>query len=182
VLASQGQKYKWLTADGQTIFRPTPPEDPGQPYCQRLNDGPWTCFSGADTLEEPPPDPALTTEEDRQRQQDLLLRTRYRSLADIDTQLQEELDQVSFQRNVALSNQRMQETQLFQSIATAADRQRAGLEVEQEQLNAVQQARENLRMTQDALALIELEDSRVRARFEERKIRYRQLMEQYASP
>jgi hypothetical protein len=182
VLAAPVKKFKWLTPAGETIFRPTPPDDPNQPYCHRLDDGPWTCVGGADQLEPPPPDPDIMTAEEKQRQEDLLLRTRYRSLDDIERQLQEELDQVEFQRNVALSNQRLQQAQLFTSIRVAADRQRAGMTVKDEQLAQVHLARENLRMTEDTLNLIAAEETRLRERHELRRTRFLQLMEQYASP
>jgi len=182
VLAAPVKKFKWLTVEGETIFNPTPPDDPNQPYCHRLDDGPWTCVRGADQFEPPPPDPNIVSAQDRQRQQDLLLRTRYRSLEDIDYQFQEEMDQFVFQRNVALSNQRLQQDQLFAAIKVAANRERAGLEVQDDQLAQVKLARDNLQMTNDTLVLIAAEETRLRERNDARKARYLELMEQYASP
>lgn len=182
VLAAPTTSFKWLTAEGETVFNPTPPDDPNQPYCHRGDDGPWTCVAGADQFEPPPPDPNIMTAEDRQRQQDLLLRTRYRSLDDINQHFREEMDQFEFQRNVALSNHRLQQDHLFAAIKVAADRVRAGMEVQQEQLIQVQLARDNLQMTVDSLDLIAAEEASIRERHEKRKSRFMELMEQFASP
>lgn len=165
------------------MYRPTPPDDPDQPYCMREGDGgPWTCYTGAENFQEPPPDPSILTEAERQRRSDQLLTSRFRSIDAIDTARDDRLQQLELERRAVLRNLETQQQTLFGQIRAAADRQRAQLEVTADQLNDLARSRAILRSTEATLARMDQQETDIRRLHEEMKDRYRVLLQSNTSP
>lgn len=176
------KSYKWEDPSGETVYHPVPPDDPEQPYCMRRGDGPWTCYSGADTLERPAPDPDILTEAERQRRADQLLTSRYRSVDAIDASRDERLEQLEFEKRAVRQNLRSQRQILFGQIRAAADRQRAQLPITDRQLEDLEQVRTNLRSTEGTLARMDRQAIEIREAHEAMKDRYRELLQSNAPP
>lgn len=176
------KSYKWEDPSGETVYHPTPPGDPDQPYCMREGDGPWTCYSGADSFQRPPPDPDILTEAERQRRSDQILTSRFRSLEAIDDSLAERLEQLEFEKRAVRQNLRSERETLFRHIRTAADRQRARLAVTDRQLEDLARIRVNLRSTEATLARMDEQERDIRRAHEAMKNRYRELLQSNASP
>lgn len=176
------KSYKWEDPSGETFYRPTPPEDPVQPYCMRNGDGPWTCYSGADSLQRPPPDPDILTAAERQRRSDQLLTSRFRSLDEIDAGRDERLEQLELEKSAVRQNLRSQQQRLFREIRAAADRQRAGLEVTERQIKDIDRSRGTLRSTQATLARMDAKAQEIRQAHEAMKDRYRELLQSSTTP
>jgi hypothetical protein len=176
------KSYKWEDATGETVYHPTPPDDPDQPYCMRQGDGPWTCYSGADSFQRPPPDPDIMTEAERQRRSDQLLTSRFRSLDAIDASMEERLEQLEYEKRAVRQNLRSERQTLFRQIRAAADRQRAQLEVTDRQLEDLARIRVNLRSTDAILARMDDQEREIRQAHEAMKTRYRELLQNTTSP
>jgi hypothetical protein len=176
------KSYKWEDASGETVYRPTPPDDPDQPYCMRRGDGPWSCYSGADSFQRPPPDPDIMTEAERQRRSDQLLTSRFRSLDAIDASMDERLEQLEFEKRAVRQNLRSERQTLFRHIRAAADRQRAQLPVTDRQLEDLARIRVNLRSTEATLARMDDQEREIRQAHEAMKNRYRELLQNTTSP
>lgn len=180
--AADGKRFKWVDDDGETIFQPVPPVDPARPYCMREDDGPWTCFDGAESLAAPAPAPDILTARERQRRADQLLLSRYRSLEAIDRGREERLSQLAFERRTVERNRTLQRRALFEQIRAAADQQRAGLPVATPQLERLERSRSNLRDTGEVLDRLDAQALEIRREHEAMKERYRQLMQAAAAP
>ncbi len=176
------KSYKWEDPSGETVYHPTPPDDPDQPYCVREGDGPWSCVSGADSFQRPPPDPNIMTPEERQRRSDQLLTSRFRSIDAIDDSMEERLQQLEFEKRAVNQNLRSEKQILFRHIRAAADRQRAQLEVTERQLQDIARIRTNLRSTQATLARMDEQALEIRRTHEAMKTRYRELLQSSTSP
>ncbi|MEM1413146.1 MAG: hypothetical protein AAGH19_12390 [Pseudomonadota bacterium] len=179
---SDSARYKWVDDAGHTYFKPIPPEDPNQPYCMRRSDGPWTCYEGADRLDAPPPDPDIMNEAERQKRYDQLLTSRFRSLDDIDRGREERLAQLEFERKAVESNLASQKRVLFSQIRAAADRQRAGLTVTEQQLADLALTRTSLRNNEAVIARLDRQSAEITREHEVMKDRYRELLQTQSAP
>ncbi|MEE4175048.1 MAG: hypothetical protein V2I57_12415 [Xanthomonadales bacterium] len=164
------------------MYHPTPPDDPDQPYCMRRDDGPWTCYSGAESFQRPAPDPNILTEAERQRRSDQLLTSRFRSLDAIDTARDERLQQLELERRSVRRNLETQKQMLFGQIRSAADRQRARLTVTEGQLEELAQTRAALRSTEATLTRMDQQETEIRRSHEAMKDRYRELLQSSTTP
>lgn len=176
------KSYKWEDPSGETVYHPTPPDDPDQAYCMREGDGPWRCVSGADSFQRPPPDPNILTEAERQRRSDQLLTSRFRSIDAIDASMEERLQQLEFEKRAVNQNLRSEKQTLFRHIRAAADRQRAQLDVTEQQLQDLARIRATLRSTQATLARMDEQALEIRRAHETMKDRYRELLQSNTSP
>ena len=179
---ADARSYKWEDPNGETVYRPTPPTDPNQAYCEREGSGPWTCFSGAGRLERPPPDPTALTEAERQRRSDQLLTSRFRSLDAIDANRDERLEQLEYEKRAVRQNRRNERQILFRHLRAAADRQRAQLEVTDQQLKDLARIRVTLQSTEATLLRMDEQEREIRRAHEAMKDRYRELMQRNPSP
>lgn len=174
--AAEVKKFKTVNEDGQVIYGPTPPDDPNQPYCEREGDGPWTCFEKAESLIPPPPPEDVMTAEQRQRREDQLLMSRYRTLDGIEQAEDERLRQLEFEQRTVERNHQSQQNTLFDHIRSAADRQRAGLEVTERQREQIQATRQTLGVTERTLERLERQADEIRSEHDALRDRFRELM------
>lgn len=180
--AVAANNYLWTDDTGKSWSRETPPDDPDQPYCIIEANGFKTCFDGAERLAAPAPDPSVLEEEKRQQRQEQLKRMRYPTLDAIDQGRDEQLRQLDFERETVLRNQESQQRLLFEQIQDAADRQRAGLAVPPQQLDAMEVTRRNLDDNKATLERIDTRADDIRREFDALEDQFRTLDEGQATP
>ena len=175
--------YRWKDKDGKVHYgAAVPAEYADQPYdvlnsaglvIERVEDTsiPLEVIA-EETIKEDEP---LIPEDQRQIQSDRLLVLRYQSEEEIIKALELELDQLTHDLNVIGHSSDITSVQLRKKISQAADIQRAGQQVSEEQQKEIDQlyARQ-IRDTKKRLKISNRED-RIRARFETELERYRYL-------
>lgn len=177
--------YRWVNDEGQVIFSPTlPPEAAGKPY-DVLRGGiviesvkiPDKVERPQEVEEEEPELVPLHTPDQKRQMQDRLLLLKYRSADDIRAEMQVELDHLQYDFRLLESTTQSLSNSLKQLITAAANRQRAGLEVEPEQLDRIDGVRRRMDRTDEELQKLQVRSDAIRARFQKDIDRYLLLTE-----
>ncbi len=123
------------------------------------------------------PEPMYSPAELRSRQYDLLLR-RYDSEQEILDAIQVEINQLDYDRILLGTSRSSLEAAYRGNIREAADRQRAGLAVEDDKAKELRDLRRKLDSNRASLAALEKREASIRAMFESELDRYRRLSAQ----
>ncbi|MEJ2535242.1 MAG: hypothetical protein P8008_07205, partial [Gammaproteobacteria bacterium] len=118
--------------------------------------------------------PIYSDEQNRQMEDRLLL-LKYRSEADIVEQMEIELDYLKYDFRLLESTGESLTKSLDQLITAAANRQRAGLEVEPEQLGQIDGVRQRMARNEAELEKLRRRSQDIRERFQGEIDRYRLL-------
>ena len=175
--------YSWVAADGETIYSPTPPLDPDQPYAMLENGVIVERFERSERLERPETEDLRKLEAERQqRTRDALLMVEFKSLEDIDVAMEEELGTLGYDFNLVDSTYDSLHQSLLDQIGMAADRQRAGLAVQQHDLDRIQSIRDRMTGNREDRQELETREAGIRDEYARKKERYRELLDAQAGP
>lgn len=176
--------YRWTDENGNVQYgRTLPPQYANQPY-EILNDQGIVIERVTDPLakqKEPvkkPKDdrpPPLFTEDEVRLRSDRLLVLRYHSEADIEDAMQVEIDQLGYDRRLINQTMASAMQSLEGQVRNAADRQRAGMEVDESTETAINQLRQRIRRNEQSLAQLVEREQKIRATFLKEMERYRYL-------
>ena len=171
--------YRWVDPEtGKWEYAPTPPGDPDQHYVLKREGRIIDRYAGSERLE--PPDSEFEAERaaaEAKAKADALLLVQFKQIGEIDIAMEVELDKLRYDYRLLDGTYASLEKSLFEQIQVAANRQRAGLEVATHELEQIESLRG--RMHANRLARVELSEreSRIRARFDLKKDRYRELLQ-----
>ena len=172
--------YRWRSDSLEWIYSPTPPDDADQPF-DVLKDGiVIQHFDGAERNHAPKVEVAQArmTPEEKQRQYDALLVLQFKSLDDIDEAMNVELGHLGYEFGLNETTANSLRNSLYAQIESAANRQRAGLEVEQHEMDQLTSIRDRLAGVKiEHQRLIEREAT-IRQAYSERRSRYAWLLDQ----
>ncbi|NND44312.1 MAG: DUF4124 domain-containing protein [Xanthomonadales bacterium] len=178
--------YRWTDENGKVHYgRTLPPEYANKPY-EILNDQGVVIERVTDPLarqKEPPKEPnpknkkppPLFTEDEVRLRSDRLLVLRYHSIADIEDAMQVEIDQLGYDRRLINQTMLSAMQSLEGQVRNAADRQRAGMEVEADIEGGINKLRQRIRRNERSLAELDTREQKIRADFSREIERYRYL-------
>lgn len=175
--------YRWVDESGEAFYSPTPPTDPDQAYVVLRNGLEIERWTGSERLV----DPNAAKDEQRaareaQQKADALLLVQYRNLDDIDTAMENELDNLEYDFNLLDGAFRSLRKSLFEQIAIAADRQRAGMDVVRHEREKIEALRERLSENRAARRELANHERHIRDEYAAKKERYQVLSARQAGP
>ncbi len=124
------------------------------------------------------PEPLLSPEEMR-AEQDALLLLRYDSEQEILDAMQVEINQLDYDRRLVVGSRKSLEEAYRGNVREAADRQRAGLPVEDDKAKELRTLKRRLRSTAQSLAGLEKREAEIREMFAAELERYRKLIAEH---
>lgn len=182
--ALAADSYRWLDPEsGETIYSPTPPTDPDQPYAV-LRDGVIVArYLGSEKIEKPESEyDEQRRREEAQRKADALLRVQFKSCADIAAAMEAELDNLRYDYNLLDGTYASLRNSLMEQIGIAADRQRAGLAVAGHQLDQFESIRGRLAENRASREGLAVREQSIRAEYDAKRARYQQLLQAQDAP
>lgn len=183
VTSAVADTYRWKDKDGKVHYgAAVPAEYADQPY-DVLNKAGLVIRHVEDTsipleviaeekIQEKDP---LIEQEERQRQSDRLLLLQYRSEEEILNALQLEIDQLGYDSTLVLQSQESTRQSIKNQISQAANQQRAGQQVSEEQQKEIDKLYARLARDEKKQLKIKQRETRIRTRFEADLERYRNL-------
>lgn len=183
VTSAVADTYRWKDKEGKTHYgAAVPAEYADQPY-DVLNKAGLIIRHVEDTsipleviaeekIQEKDP---LIEQEERQRQSDRLLLLQYRSEEEILNALQLEIDQLGYDSTLVLQSQESTRQSIKIQISQAANQQRAGQQVSEEQQKEIDKLYARLARDEKKQLKIKQRETRIRTRFEVDLERYRNL-------
>lgn len=115
-----------------------------------------------------------------QQRMDSFLMLRYESEQEILDAMSVEIKQLNYDRRLLEASQASTDAAFRGLVKVAADRQRAGLEVERETTRGINQNRSELASIQAALEGLQQREDAIRADFEKQLERYRYLVKTWS--
>ena len=185
---TSSEVYRWTDAQGEMHYsKALPPDLAGVPYDVLSRDG--RLLRHVDPVEEAknkaeervekknqPKGPVPLYTDDQKRQiNDRLLLLKYRSTDEIEQAMQQEIDQLQYDRKIVESSRSSVLESLRGQIHTAADRQRAGMEPDAKQIEEMKRLRQRLLAGQSDQAKLQQREEAIRDRFDKELKRYREL-------
>jgi len=183
VTSAVADTYRWKDKEGKVHYgAAVPAEYADQPY-DVLNKSGLVIRHVEDTsipldviaVEKIPEKDPLIEQEERQRQSDRLLVLQYNSEEEILNALQLEVAQLSYDSNLVLQSQESTKQSIREQISKAADQQRTGQQVSEEQQKEIDKLYSRLKRDEKKQLKIKQREERIRARFEIDLERYRRL-------
>jgi hypothetical protein len=175
--------YRWKDKNGEIHYgESVPPEYADQPYdvinkqgivIEHIDDPTATVKAEEEKKPEKKEREPLISEEQRQVQSDRLLVIRYSSEDDIQKQLELELAQVGYDKQVISQSLQSTGAAIRSQISQAADKQRAGQEITAEQQSEIDKLYARQAQDKNQLAANQQREERIRARYAEDLERYR---------
>lgn len=120
--------------------------------------------------------PPVMTEEERQQQIDRMLVLRFRSLEDLDTSMENDLGQLSYDRRMLESSRSSMYLALQGQVRQAANVQRAGSAVPPATAQQIDKLRNDLQFNRRRMAELNARRDGIRAEYDEWRERYRYLV------
>jgi len=200
-LASAAQVYRWVDENGEVHYSESlPPDyhdkDQGHDVLnqqgmvveegRRLTPPPPAAPSKEEPQELPrdasglPRPKAAYSEAEMQQRMDSFLMLRYESEQEILDAMSVEIKQLNYDRRLLEASQASTDAAFRGLVKVAADRQRAGLEVERETTRGINQNRSELASIQAALEGLQQREDAIRADFEKQLERYRYLVKTWS--
>jgi len=182
-LAQSGEVYRWINDAGEVIFSPTlPPEAAGKPY-EVLRNGivvrrvlePETAARPAPEVEKKDELVPIYSPEQKRQMEDRLLMLKYKSEEEIVEQMEIELDHLKYDFRLLENTAASLSKSLDQLITSAANRQRAGLEIEADQRGQIEGLRQRMARNESELEKLRERSQVIRDRFQREIDRYREL-------
>lgn len=175
--------YRWVDAEGKTMYSPVPPTDPDQPYAL-LRDGVVVQqFIGLDKPEKPDSEFAEQRRaEEAQRKADNLLLVQFGSVEDIDQARDAELVNLRYDFNLLDGTWESLRKSLNGLIGVAADRQRAGLTVPRHELEQIEAVRKRMQANREARLELDGREKQIRGEYDAKKQRFQRLSTEPAAP
>lgn len=187
-LALAQNLYRWVDEEGKVHFTTTlPPEAADRPYdiysasgilLERVAD-PRALLQqqreeaqAAGAVKKPKP---LYSEEEKQNIADRLLLLKYRSEEEIAEAMNLELDHLKYDERIIEASQKSLENSLAEQVRAAANRQRAGLPIEETQERDIDVLRKRLRDNEESIAGLVARKQKIREDFDSELMRYRRL-------
>ena len=200
-LASAAQVYRWVDENGEVHYSESLPPD----YHDKdqghdvLNQQGMVVEEGR-RLTPPPPAPpskeepqelprdasglprpkAAYSEAEMQQRMDSFLMLRYESEQEILDAMSVEIKQLNYDRRLLEASQASTDAAFRGLVKVAADRQRAGLEVERETTRGINRNQSELASIQAALEGLQQREDAIRADFEKQLERYRYLVKTWS--
>lgn len=177
--------YRWVDDDGKVHYTPSLPADRAdKPHDILSRDGVvLERVTQPETTEPPPPPPdqaepvPLYTEEERKEISERLLLLRYRDEAQIEEAMTFELGQLKYDFHLLDNEYTSMTKSLQQQIHAAANRQRAGLGVDDTQLVQIDELRSRMTDNRERLAELEQRQTAIREQFMRELKRFREIQE-----
>jgi hypothetical protein len=200
-LASAAQVYRWVDENGEVHYSESlPPDyhdkDQGHDVLnqqgmvveegRRLTPPPPAAPSKEEPQDLPrdasglPRPKAAYSEAEMQQRMDSFLMLRYESEQEILDAMSVEIKQLNYDRRLLEASQASTDAAFRGLVKVAADRQRAGLEVERETTRGINQNRSELAGIQAALEGLQQREDAIRADFEKQLERYRYLVKTWS--
>ena len=178
--ALAADSYRWEDPEtGQTMYAPTPPTDPDQPYVVLRDGVVIRTFEGSERFDRPDDElEAQRRAEEAQKKADALLLVQFKSFQAIDAAMEAELDNLRYDYNLLDGTHESLEKSLFEQIGVAADRQRAGLRVPTRQAESIESIRSRMKDNREARDELDVREIRIREEYDAKRERYRHLIEQ----
>lgn len=183
VTSAVADTYRWKDKEGKVHYgAAVPAEYADQPY-DVLNKTGLVIRHVEDTSipldviaeEKIPEKDPLIEQEERQRQSDRLLVLQYNSEEEILNALQLEVAQLSYDSTLVLQARESTRQSIREQISKAADQQRTGQQVSEEQQKEIDKLYARLKRDEKKQLKIKQREERIRARFEMDLERYRKL-------
>lgn len=198
--APQQKVYRWVDEDGNVHYSESLPPDYEQETHDELDEQ-GVVREGVSRKPPPPapkpiaenlkgelprdksgmqrPEP-LYTDAEKQERMDRLLLLRYHSEQEILDAMDVEIKQLEYDKRLLASTRESLQTSLIANITVAGDRQRAGMEVKEETLNAIKRIRGQIASNQKSLQGLQTREANIREEFGKDVERYRELVEKYS--
>ena len=195
--AAAAEVYRWVDEDGEVHYSESLPPDYQDQGHDVLNQRGMLVEEGQKLTPEPPPeapvedDPqelprdasglprpkAQYSEAEMQRRMDSFLMLRYDSEQEILDAMNVEIEQLNYDRRLLEGSRDSAEKAVRDHIKLAADRQRAGLEVEPATVREINRNRAELAQVEIALDGLRQREDAIRSDFDKQLERYRYLIE-----
>lgn len=183
--AQADKVYRWKDDDGKTHYGRTLPADhENRPY-DVLDESGFLLEEVTDPLaaqqkpvvkKEKELEP-LFSEDEVRVQSDRLLVLRYHTLDDIEDAMEVEVAQLGYDVRLINQTKNSAMTALTGQIKNAADRQRAGLPVEEKMENDINSLRQRILKSERSLAELKQREMRIRSEFQDDIDRYKYLQD-----
>lgn len=182
---AQERTYRWTDDEGNVHFgRTIPPEYSTRPYdilnkagivIERVTDPIATQVATAELDADDDDDELepLFTEDEVRRSSDNLLVLRYHTEQDLLAAIEDEVAQLGYDRRLISQAEVSVMTNLTGLVKNAADRQRAGMPVDEELEKGIHSMRQRLRNSDTELAKLNIRERQIRSSFEDNIKRYR---------
>ncbi|WP_191621372.1 DUF4124 domain-containing protein [Marinihelvus fidelis] len=175
--------YRWTDDEGKVHYTPAlPAEAADKPYDILSPSGVVIeRVTQPETTAPPPVEPVdkkpipLYTERERQQISERLLMLRYRNEAQIDEAMQLELDQLKYDFHLLDNEYASMIKSLQQQVHAAANRQRAGLEVDPSQLEQIDVLRGRMSANRVRVGELEQHQDVIREQFARELERFREI-------
>ena len=184
---TSSEVYRWTDAQGEMHYsKALPPDLAGVPYdvlspngllLRHVDPAAQAKKEAEGSAEEKQPKGPVPLYTDDQKRQinDRLLLLKYRSTDEIEQAMQQEIDQLQYDRKIVESSRSSVLESLRGQIHTAADRQRAGMEPDAKQIEEMKRLRQRLLAGQSDQAKLQQREEAIRDRFDKELKRYREL-------
>ncbi len=177
--------YRWTDDDGKVHYTPSLPADRAdKPYDVLSADGVVIeRVTEPERTEPPPVDPKnkepipLYTEQERKQISERLLLLRYRNEGQIEEAMELELGQLKYDFHLLDSEYASMTKTLQQQVHAAANRQRAGLEIDASQLEQIDALRGRMAENRGRVAELEQRQDAIRDQFSRELERFREISE-----
>lgn len=198
--AAQNKVYRWVDEDGKVHYSETLPPD-FQDKTHDVLDEQGIERARDQSLVPPPPPPKKKEENDKgelprdasgmerpepllspeamRAEQDALLLLRYDSEQEILDAMQVEINQLDYDRRLVVGSRKSLEEAYRGNVREAADRQRAGLPVEDDKAKELRALKRRLRSSAQSLAGLEKREAEIREMFAAELERYRKLIAEH---
>jgi len=183
-----GEVYRWTDAQGEVHYsKALPPDVAGLPYdvlspngvllrhVDPVEQAKEKAEERAEAKQQPKGPVPLYTDEQKRQISDRLLLLKYRSEDEIGQAMQQEIDQLQYDRRIVESTRNSVLESLKGQIHTAADRQRAGMEPDAKQTQELEHLRRRLLTSQSDRDKLQKREDDIRSRFDKELQRYREL-------
>ena len=181
------ETYRWKDESGKVHYGATvPAEFADQPYDVLNNAGVVIKHVEKSTIprvviveEEVKGEEPLIPDDVRQRQSDRLLLLQYRSEEEIQTALDHELGQLGYDIKLIRQSQQSTAKTIRDQVRLAADRQRADLDIKDDQQKAIDNLYVRREKDEKKLEAVKTRELQLRERFQVKLERYRDLISKY---
>jgi len=178
--------YRWVDEAGQVHFTTTlPPEASDRPYdiyspsgvlLESVSDPKEQMRKQAEEASKPSKPIPLYSEDEKKAIADRLLVLKYQSEADIIEARDLELDHLKYDERILESTRQSLQNSLADQIHLAADRQRAGLEIEEQHQKDIDLVRNHLLDNQASSTQLAIRKQKIHDDFDTQLQRYRALV------
>jgi len=191
--------YRWVDENGEVHYSESLPPNFQDKGHDVLDSSGMVVDEGATLTPPPPPEPteedakelprdasglprpkALYSEAELQRRMDNFLMLRYESEQEITDAMNVEIKQLEYDKRLLLTTRTSMLDAYNGEIREAANRQRAGLKVDEATVKDLSRLRSRLAENQASLDLLQEREMSIRAEFDKQLDRYRFLEEQWA--